>query len=108
MAFDLLPDVLVPVGLGLLSGVGATTYTNYLAAKRETRNIDDVAEAAIRAYENALRNYAVYAVIANSLPGHGDDAMQGSDNFWKRAELVSKVLSRGLRPRGEKVRDKVS
>ncbi|MBT2475877.1 hypothetical protein J7E68_15165 [Microbacterium sp. ISL-103] len=146
MAFELLPDVVVPVGLGLISAFGATTYTNHLAAKREIRVMDDVAETAVRAYANALGTYSIYleevaiaggfwdpaktlmetgsadkiraawlaaqpyfhrlqvheserAATSQSSPDGGDDAMEGSGNFHERAELVRKVLDRGLRPR---------
>lgn len=146
MAFEWLPDVVVPVGLGLVSAFGATKYTNRLAVKRDQQTRDDEAEAAIRAYANALTNYSIFleemaiagafwdpkkevmetgsvdkiraawvtaqpyfhrlqlndserAAVANSMPDHGGDAMEGSDNFGKRAKLVLEVLDRGLKPR---------
>ncbi|WP_313356208.1 hypothetical protein [Microbacterium sp.] len=146
MTFEWVPDVVVPVGLGLVSAFGATAYTNRLVTRREERNADEIAEAAIRAYANALGNYSNYleevaiagafwdptktlmetgsadkiraawvaaqpyfhrlqlhegerAATSQSFPDPGDDAMEGSENFYKRAQLVRKVLHRGLRPR---------
>lgn len=143
---DVLTGIIVPIILGLVSAFGATAYTNRLAAKREARNIDAVAEAAIRAYANALGNYSNYleevaiagghwdpaktlmetgsadkiraawlgaqpyfhrlqvrddekAATSQGFPEMGEHAMEGAENFYERAELVRKVLGRGLQPR---------
>lgn len=154
MTFELLPDVIVPVGLGLVSAFGATKYTNHLATKREDRIVDDVAESAIRAYANALGTYSIYLeevaiagsfwdpaktlmdtgsadriratwlgaqpyfhrlhvfegereATSQSFPDPGNDAMEGSENFYKRAGLVRTVLNRGLKPRDRPPRQRL-
>lgn len=37
---------------------------------------------------------------SNSMPDMGSHAMEGAENFWKRAEMVEMVLSLGLLPAG--------